>query len=398
MPVYSHSSLGVYENCPLQYKFRYIERIKPEEEVESVEAFLGSRVHEALRRLYELVLMEKVPTVEELLVFFDSIWERNWNDTIEIADQSLTSEDYRNVGRRCLSDYYRRYHPFNQERTIGLERRITIVLDKEGRYRMQGCLDRLAERDGIYEIHDYKTSGFLPDSDRFDADRQLALYQIGVQEAFRNAEDIELVWHYLRFDKEIRSRRSQEELDEIRKQTIALIQEIEKSRKLDNFPPNESRLCDWCDYQSICQSRKHYYQTRQLTVQEFSKEYGANLVNRYAEAKIKEREVQEEIEKIRDELIRYAEEKGIDIIYGKDRKAKIRTYPWISFSDEEKTSLEDILKGAGKWDDVSMLDLRRLNKIILEAPQGWSDIVERIKDLGIREKRYELRLSRLRED
>jgi len=29
MPVYSHSKFSTYETCPWQYKFRYIDQIRP---------------------------------------------------------------------------------------------------------------------------------------------------------------------------------------------------------------------------------------------------------------------------------------------------------------------------------------------------------------------------------
>jgi len=46
MPIYSHSRLATYENCPQQYKLRYIDKVElPEGAQEGIEAFLGSRVH-----------------------------------------------------------------------------------------------------------------------------------------------------------------------------------------------------------------------------------------------------------------------------------------------------------------------------------------------------------------
>jgi len=52
-------------------------------------------------------------------------------------------------------------------------------------YVIRGFIDRLGYcGNGVYEIHDYKTSGFLPSQDKLDADRQLALYQIGIKEQF----------------------------------------------------------------------------------------------------------------------------------------------------------------------------------------------------------------------
>lgn len=40
VPVYSHSRLSVYETCPRQYRFQYLERLEVPG-VESVEMFLG---------------------------------------------------------------------------------------------------------------------------------------------------------------------------------------------------------------------------------------------------------------------------------------------------------------------------------------------------------------------
>ena len=53
MPVYSHSKLATYENCPQKYKLQYIDRIELPEGSEGIEAFLGSRVHDVLEELHK---------------------------------------------------------------------------------------------------------------------------------------------------------------------------------------------------------------------------------------------------------------------------------------------------------------------------------------------------------
>ncbi len=47
MRIHSHSSLGSFESCPRQYWYQYIGK-PPVERVDTIEAFLGKRVHEAL--------------------------------------------------------------------------------------------------------------------------------------------------------------------------------------------------------------------------------------------------------------------------------------------------------------------------------------------------------------
>ena len=136
------------------------------------------------------------------------------------------------MGEKFISDYYNRYHPFDQGKTIALEDRIIFNLDESGEYKLQGYIDRLTEtKDGHYQIHDYKTNSRLPMPDYIQQDRQLALYSIGVQERYPAATNIRLIWHFLAFDKEIDSTRTVKELDELKKNTIQLIDEIEREYK-----------------------------------------------------------------------------------------------------------------------------------------------------------------------
>ena len=47
---YSYSQLNTFNNCPQKYKIIYIDKIKSNNE--SIEAFVGKRVHETLEWLY----------------------------------------------------------------------------------------------------------------------------------------------------------------------------------------------------------------------------------------------------------------------------------------------------------------------------------------------------------
>ena len=58
MKIYSHSMVSTYENCPHQFKLKYIE--KPEiEKIDGIEAFLGKRVHETLEKLHKELILSK---------------------------------------------------------------------------------------------------------------------------------------------------------------------------------------------------------------------------------------------------------------------------------------------------------------------------------------------------
>src|SRR4030042_4894582 len=106
MPTSSHSQLSTYETCPHQNKLAYIEKIKAE--TEGIEAFMGSRVHDALEKLYrDLMKVSKLNSLEEILDFYRQSWEKNWKETVQIIRKQYSVEDYQRQGRKCIAEYYR---------------------------------------------------------------------------------------------------------------------------------------------------------------------------------------------------------------------------------------------------------------------------------------------------
>jgi RecB family exonuclease len=246
--VYSHSRLASFENCPRQFWFRYVERVPIE--TESVEAFAGKRVHEVLERLNRFVERGLVPSLAKVLQRFRALWDEHFAaERIRIVRADATADQYRENGERCLANHYRRHYPFDADESLGIEHRVAFSLDGGGRYRVQGVVDRIVRaRDGAVEIHDYKTGRWVPSQQSLDQDRQLALYQIGVQESF-GARSVRLVWHYLLRDQLRVSTRSAEQLDALRASTAQLIDRIEAETE---FEPRPNVLCAWCEFRELC--------------------------------------------------------------------------------------------------------------------------------------------------
>ncbi len=248
MPVYSHSRLSTFEQCQLKYKFKYIDEIqKPDT---TVEAFMGSRVHEALQKLYDDLARGHCHTLEDLFAFYKAQWKKLWGPHVRVVKRNRNARDYFQDGVRCIRNFYNQHHPFDQSETLQTEARITFPLDADSRYQMLGFIDRVARSsDGAFEIHDYKTSNSLPTQRDVDSDRQLSLYQIGLPLRWKEASQIELIWHYLKHGKTLRSRRTPAQLTRICNSTIELIDRIERTA---TFPANKSILCDWCEYKPDC--------------------------------------------------------------------------------------------------------------------------------------------------
>ena len=395
MAVYSHSRLETYENCPLRYKLIYLDRI--EREQEGIEGFLGTTVHETLQKCYNDVKVTRVCTLEEVLAFFRSRWQRNWHEGIVITKDGATPEHYRALGEKMVTNYYRRHAPFDADTTVATELRLTFPLSPDGTQQVQGLVDRLAlAKDGAWEIHDYKTSSRLPPQKEVDANRQLAFYHLGVQNRWPQAKDIRLIWHYLAFDVDMVSQRTPQDLSALVEKTRELIDQIESATA---FPPGESGLCDWCEFPDLCPRRKHEAKVEQMPVNEFLKEPGVDLVNRFAALKEVETSLEEEMEKVKEAILLYAEREGVDAIRGSGHRVKIvATEKWKfpSKSDPERPRLDGLLRQSGKWDEVSALDSAALNTVITDG--SWTrDLIERVLEFGCLECTRYPRLTKLKE-
>ena len=100
MTIYSHSRMEAFKSCPLKYKFNYIDRIKREEE--SIETFLGSRFHKVMEKIYKDLLFKKY-SLDELLVFYEDNWNKNYHHKIVIAAKERKAKDYKEIGKKFWS-------------------------------------------------------------------------------------------------------------------------------------------------------------------------------------------------------------------------------------------------------------------------------------------------------
>ena len=363
MRIHSHSSLGSFENCPRQYWYQYIGK-PPVEKVDTIEAFLGKRVHEALEALYRLRLRGRLLSKKETFDEFETIWAKGWSDTIRIVSGKLTAEDYKRAGREALASYYLRHAPFDQARTLRLEARVMLDLDDIGQHRMRGIVDRIARRgDGTYEIHDYKTSSHLPTQAEADEDRQLALYQIGLEGMWKDVEAVDLIWHYVRFDTDLVSHRTPEQLQGVREGCITVIDDIEsRGREEEHFPTNPSSLCPWCDFRTICPATRHKYATAALPPEEFKEDDGVQLVDRWAETVEKRKTLEAEVGELKDlegglqSLVEeFAMKEGLETVVGSAYRAEIEKVSGVEFprtDSELRSAFEEVLKETGLWDLV----------------------------------------------
>ncbi|OGH84432.1 MAG: hypothetical protein A2261_00830 [Candidatus Magasanikbacteria bacterium RIFOXYA2_FULL_44_8] len=378
MPQYSHSKLQVYERCPLQYKLKYLTKLKTEDEGTTIEAFMGSRVHDTLELLYRDLLKTKLNSLEDLYLFYDETWRVEWSDEVVINNKNFNKKHYYDLGKKCVKNYYEKYHPFVQDQTLGIEYKINLKWEDVS---MTGYIDRLSrESKGIYAVHDYKT-GSMMDQDHADTDRQLALYSIAVKQTFKEAKKVKLIWHYVAYGEDVVSERTDQKLQELKKDILTTIAEIDLAEKEDSFPAVENK-CEWCGFWDYCPKKKHLSKMEKLPKNKYLKESGVKLANQYValakrrseinkRAKTEVVVVQDEIEKVEEAILNYAEKQGIEALQGSEMQVIINkergyVFPTKSSDWENYEKLEKLLKGTKYWEAASVINSGKLEQLLEE--------------------------------
>jgi putative RecB family exonuclease len=263
MATYSYSRINTYFTCPAQFRFRYIEK-RPPPAAEGIELFLGSRFHETMEFLYQQ-LPQGIPKVKEVVDYFKAQWERRWKEalqkqgergypeTLRVVQEGRSAADYFEKGQLFVENYYHQYHPFDQDKTEGIELKVAFNLDPAGRYKMQGFIDRLGrDGEGTLWIHDYKTSSRKMSEEDARTEDQLALYQIGLSQNPRYGSEkrVKLIWHFVAFEKDqVVGERNAKEIEWLKQKYVSKIQTIEKA---SSFPAKPGVLCQWCEYLTVC--------------------------------------------------------------------------------------------------------------------------------------------------
>jgi len=361
---FSHSRIDTFETCPKKYEFCYL--LKAPRGPAGIEAFMGSRVHDALEWLYGEVRACKVPDEGALIERYTQAWDAEWVDEVRVVREGRTAADYRAIGDKALRDYHRRYAPFDQGTTVGLELRVNIRLDDD--HEIVGYIDRLVKvSDGVWEIHDYKTGATLMTQPKADQDRQLALYELAVREMYPGVERVELVWHYLAFDQEVRSSRTEADLAALRAEIIESVHRIE-ARK--DFPPRTSNLCGWCDYQASCAAWRHLYESAEPSESEPEVLDAVGLVDEYMAVSAQLSELKSRQEALRDTIAGFAAQNGVDRVFGTDSAVKVYRYPCITLPDAKdprRGVLDDEVRALGLWDRFSVLSSYQLSRALQDG-------------------------------
>lgn len=350
MATYSHSKISTFENCPFQYKLHYIDKIDVEFP-ETIEMFMGKRVHETLEKMYQDRKFKKRVSKAMLLKFYKDLWEKEYSKDILVVKKDLTADNYKKMGLKFISDYYDSYKEDDMT-ILGLETQDRLTLPDGNSWHVR--MDKLGCNGNTYFVCDYKTNSRMKDQEEADSDRQLAMYSIWVKDKFKDAKKVILKWHMLAFDKEVTSERTDEQLKKLQEEVMNVIRQIQKAEKEDEFPRKQTGLCDYCGYKEHCPSFKHEVKLEKLSVEKFKKDDGVKLVDEYSEIKTKLSELDKKKEEFENNLIEFSKQLGVDVVYGSNNVAKVKEFDKIILPEEKEEFLA-LMKEKGIYDACSML-------------------------------------------
>ena len=358
--------------------------MKPEIQ-NTIEAFMGDIVHQTLEKLYKDKKFSKEISKDSLIKFYKELWDKEYSSDIKIVKEDLGPENYKKMGEKFISDYYDRYEPFEQLTILGLETQDRMTLPDGNQWHVR--IDKFAcDSEGNYYVCDYKTNSRMKDQEEADSDRQLAMYSFWVKDKFKDAKSVKLLWHMLAFNKEVTSERTPEQLEKLQNEVISLIKKIENEKE---FPTKVTPLCDYCGFKGICPSFKHKIEIEEIKeVEKFKNEDGVKMVDRFSQIKKEISELQEEEETLKEKLIYFAKQKGLDVVYGSNIKASIKDLRKVALP-ENKEELIELIKKKGLWDEFSMLNYSRFNS---KGRKGELD--EEIREKISFEEDYRISLSK----
>jgi putative RecB family exonuclease len=240
----SPSSISSFKECPLAFRFSYVDRLP---EPPTMWTAKGTLVHLALQYLLDRPPDDR--TVDAALADLDRARVALAADA-EFSALELDAEEQARFDRdsEALVRRYFELEDPQQVHPIGLELRLEAEV---GGVRLRSVIDRLDLVGNELVVTDYKT-GSVP-SEFFEA-KSLAgvhMYAALCEQNFgQRPHHVQLL--YLSKPEAIVATPSDQSSRGVARRTAALWSAIEQACARDDFRPRPSRLCDFCTFRPYC--------------------------------------------------------------------------------------------------------------------------------------------------
>lgn len=252
---FSFSQLAAFDTCPLQYKFAFILKIPAPADKPSL--IFGRVMHSVLydflsplsgNKALQADLFGKMTSPDLSLERLQKIFVERWQP--DGYHNKEEREKYLKKGQKALLDFWQYFQGILPRDILFLEKRFSFKIGKEI---MKGAIDRVdCLPDGTLEVVDYKTGQPKEEGNLdYNAKKQLVLYQIFLEE-FLSRRVSKLTYYYLESGEAVSFTTNEKEMEKLKAQISEQIAAIRKGE----FPPKPSLMCQYCDFNTICEFSK----------------------------------------------------------------------------------------------------------------------------------------------
>ncbi len=386
VPTLSYSSVRTYLECPLRWKFLYVDRMP---EAPRGYFSFGRSVHAVLEELLRPLVVPSarltprgqtqrtldawhepltpgngsaLMTPEELLLVYDRLWVREGYASAEEETR------YRRLGQELLLAYLQ---------TLQREPPAPVAVEEhlEARWDgipVHGYIDRIDRTPrGVLEIVDYKTSRELSNEDVLESD-QLSMYQVLVERNYSGPVE-GLTLYHLRTQTPLRSpHRPADRLIQL----YDRVGEVSDGIRSDAYEPSPGRHCSRCEFRAMCPEFKDVPTEERARLEQ--------LVDRFATLRQEEGRLAQDLGGIAEALHREAERLGIHRMPGTRGVAIRRMEQEWRFAPE---ALASILKEAGLEDRMIDPDPKAIRRL-LRNPSIDAEVRRRLAEVGSRQVKW----------
>ena len=287
-------------------------------------------------------------------------YEKNWLS--EGYESPEEESRYREYGRQLLTRFVELHTP-DFKMPIAVEQSFSLRI--EG-VTVRGFIDRVDKLEsGSLSVVDYKTNRDLFTVDYVENDLQLTVYQMAAEQAWGIPVELLTLYHLRSNTACSAPGRTLERLDETRAMILDVAENIEKRI----FPATENRFCP-CDFPEYCPHYRHLSMTvppengSQASLSAPAAIDAAKSVERYAELHTRIKELQTELDEIRDSIVTYCGTECLNRLYGTEHELSVNITERTGFSEDE---VKAILGPTGHWEMVTRLDESRLKALLADT-------------------------------
>lgn len=240
--MYSYSKVSTYANCPRQYKYRYVDKLKIYDDFEADNALIvGTTIHLGIEQGLNVAIMYYKQQ-------FPRITDKHIEEIIKLEHWiPIVREQLKNLG----NDFTFEYELKNSEYI--------------------GFVDLMIKNpDGTVDVVDFKYTNNI---ESYVQSKQIHLYKYYLEKKgfkVRNLGYLFIPKTSIRMKKTEDTYQFRKRLTETLK-TLHLqlkkveydeekvkdfFKEIEVLEQDNTYNKNETKLCDWCDYKEYCQSNE----------------------------------------------------------------------------------------------------------------------------------------------